>query len=1759
MNTRGETRFKPFHRRWLAGQLLTAIAVSPVASLHAAEDAPKPAEQNSAAIEIADVKRDGPVDFGKDILPILRQNCIACHNAKDHEADLVLETPEAIRKGGESGPAVVPGKAAESLLLRVSAKLEKPVMPPKTNKVGANPLTPQELGLIKLWIDQGAKGDAPAASATTAPAVWHPLPEGLNPIYAVAVTDDGQLAACNRANQIFIYNLPRRSLLTRLTDPALLASVGAGRPGVAHRDLVQSLAFSPDGKLLASGGFREVKLWQRPDPVVRLSLAGVAANRVAALAVSSDGKILAAASDDGAIRLFSLPDGKPRAELKGHAGEVVDLRFSADGAKLFSGSSDKTIRVWNVADGAAVGRIDTPQAVSAVLVAQSKETGERIISAGGDNLIRMWSMPTPALAVGADVPGPITALAAAPDRKRVAVAGADRAIRIIEVDTGKAGPAMTAHAGPIRVIDFDGSGKQVISASDDGTAMVSTVADGKPVLTMTDPGGAIAAAAIRPDGKQAATAVGDGRVTLWRLDSPAPRPLGAADETAATVGVVSPNNQLLATAGTSDGKPAVLVRNIASGQITHKLLGAEGPITSVAFSADGNRVAAGSADKTARVWTIADGKEVAKFPGHAQPVTAITFHSDNARVVSAAADGTVKLWNVSDAKEVRSFPAHAALVIGVAILPKDQLVTASADQTFNLFDLNTGQPVRSTLLATPATALAASRDGARLALATADGKIRLISAADGTEQKTLASPTPITVLSFSADGKRLVATGGNRAIVYQNDPGVPVETIAGAGVTLAAFADNGEEVLVARDDKTIHATPLRFATTLPGVPKKVTRLRYANDGSLVVAASEDGVVRAFNSADGTLKYTSLHGSPVRDLAISPDGALLASGGDDRLIKLWATTTGAPAAPTPQLGPFAAPLASVAFSADGKRVIGASTKADDAWVFDREQAAPLESIFGNGQALLALAALDAPKDGGDVILTVSATAEKPIAVNKTSSRGQLAGHTGVVTSLAAVPGDAGRFVSGSADGTARQWVLNTGTAERQFAHGGPVSAVAVRADGKVVASVGATFAKLFDAQSGKETAALRGDRFANELAQFTERRLALAQAEVTFRNQKLAEATAQQAAEAQAIAKATEAKTAADKSLADKQAIATAKAAAKAAADAALAEAVAAIDAATKAQAAADQQVPATKQLADAAAAKQAEVAAVAQNRAAEALPSSQAALQAKSVLDAVTADAAANTKAAADAKAASDGAPAASPAADKAATDAKAAAEKEAANAALQDAAVAATRVSGDAAAKAKSTAEALPAAQKAADDATAATKAPADAHAVAQKVADEIAIPAKLATITLDSAQKRTADATTAAQQAVQAKTAADQALAAAKAKQPEADQKAKQAATEAAQANTELATAAQAAASLAKSIAETQAAAVRTEQDLADRKVAHAVAQAAASKAQVELESARKSAAASEKPVGCISFTPDGSTVVAAGQDGAVRTYSADTGVACEVLRTQDGAAVSAIAVAPDGSILAGGADRTVRSWDVNPPWTLKATLGAGDSDSSLADRVLGLAFSPDGALLATAGGVPTRSGELKLWSVATGQLFRQFPEAHSDAVYGLGFSGDGKLLASGGADKFARVWNVQTGTLRRSFEGHTGHVLDVSLRHDGRVLVTGGADSTIKVWDLITGEQRPLNNPQPSKLEVTSVAHVGFTDRFLVTTGDGAMRLVREDLNVERNFDNPPVGTFLHAGAATPDGVTVLTGGYDSILRVRDARDGKVLADLSPPAAK
>ena len=282
----------------------------------------KPLTTLAALVALMSTAMTAELDYYRDVYPFLKTNCISCHNKTTTKADLNMETPELMKKGGESGPAIIPGKSGESLIVTASLHTKDMEMPPPNNKSGAVNLSPAEIALLKQWIDQGAKASVQQERAV----VLQAFSASVDPIYSVAMTKDGRYAACGRSNQIFLYDLATRQFIAQISDPA-------EKNGAAHRALVQSLTFSPDGTRLASGSFREVKIWRldsstpvtapaKPVPADEALIKRIAAAAkvsVVSSAMSADGKQVVTGCADGSVRVWNAATAKPIIELRGSA------------------------------------------------------------------------------------------------------------------------------------------------------------------------------------------------------------------------------------------------------------------------------------------------------------------------------------------------------------------------------------------------------------------------------------------------------------------------------------------------------------------------------------------------------------------------------------------------------------------------------------------------------------------------------------------------------------------------------------------------------------------------------------------------------------------------------------------------------------------------------------------------------------------------------------------------------------------------------------------------------------------------------------------------------------------------------------------------------------------------------------------------------------------------------------------------------------------------------------------------------------------------------------------------------------------------------------------------------------------------------------------------------------------------------------------------------------------------------------------------
>ena len=1612
-------------------QVFSIRFASLVVAIATATQLLSPHHLHAQSITIAKVDRSDPVNFQKEIIPILQRKCLACHSTSERQGDLILETPQMTLKGGDTGPAVVAGNGAESLLLKLASHQEEPVMPPPDNDVAAAPLTPQELGLINLWIDQGAKGHS--QDATLSPTKWQPLPRGVNPIYAAVVTADGQYAACSRANQIFIYHVPTGQIVTRLTDPSLPAQKDSSRPGVAHLDLVQSLAFNRNGNMLASGGFRTVKLWRRPDDVFRLKLE-VPGATLAAVAVSPDRSTLAMGADNE-IRIWDIASGQPLRTLQGHQATVTDLRFDAGGTRLFSSSLDKSVRVWSPESGELVGRLDAPSAVNAVeLVAAADGNTDPLVAISDDKLVRVYNVPALPAAIP-NIPSGPTATATTTDHSLIAVVGAEGLVRILD-PAGAISKEWKVPGAPITSLVFHplatppgenttNSIPVIATAGADGVIRLWNYATAEPVDSFHGSAVAIESLAFRTDGQQLISGAADGAISVWNTESVAREMIEGKVEQPGSVVALSADGRQLATAGVSSGRAAIIVFDLQSKKVTHTLLGHAGPIRSLAFSPDGLRIVSGSADGSARIWDHGDSKfpELVRFDGHAGEVTAVAFNSNATQVISGAANKTLKLWSSADAVEIRDFPGHTGAIVGVAIGSGNQPVSASADKTIRIWNPGNGQQVRAIMTPQPLAAMTVTRDLARVAVAGTDKVVRVYQLNNGQPLASLEGHTSdIAGLAFSSDGARVVSTTASSATTWDAATGRLLETLPVEGLAAAVYVTDANTLVTVSAER-VERRPLRFQMAMVGLTKPVTSLAFHPNGQAVYASSLDGTMRGFNTTNGQQTFAANHGAPIHDAAISPNGQFLITGGEDKVIKVWNSANGQPSAPTPLQG-FHATVQAVAFTADGSRVIGGSAApGHEVLAFEFSTRTLEQSFTGHEQSVRAVIGLHA-----ETFAILSADGQLQqwslLAVKK------LAAHTQPVTSLAVLPTDPRQIFSASMDGTVRHWNVETGRQVRQFNHGGPVRSVAARPDGLRIASASSNNSvKLWEAQNGRQIAEMKGDlRAKTVVTKLTQdQTTATARRDAAQRDFEAAEKDLP--LKTAAAKKTADALIAANKDVNEKTAVVKKTEQEKVTAEKAAIAAAGAAQTASLAKVQADLKAAEAAKLVTLTTAKVQRFTSLVQQ--AKDDPGLIAAkTEAESELVAATANAtAARAAQAAPAKAVTD-----------------------------------TTKAVTDAAAKVTAT-------QKPYNDALAALRPALATQNTASQLDVIAARELEMATALVPAAKEK------------------------------------------------------------------------------------QVVAETALAAARKAVEDASKVATETEQPQHAVAFSPDGRQLATGGDFPAVHTWDAETGTATDSFRGHQ-SAIHCLAYVSDAELVSGSADKSAVAWELNPSWELARTIGDVQDASQLVNRVLALDFNRDGSQLATGSGEPSRSGQIRIWSISDGALIRAIDSAHDDTVHGVRFSPDGKVIASGGADKYVRTFDAASGDLLRRFEGHTHHVLSVSWQGNGQILASAGADGVVKIWNAKDGDQsRSIGG---FTKQVTSLQFIGDTPDIAATSGDSIVRFVRStNGGTIRNFGG--VAEFMHSVAVTPDGAVLVAGGHDSVLRIWNGINGQVLKNLEPPQPK
>ncbi|ELS32234.1 MULTISPECIES: WD40 repeat domain-containing protein [Pseudanabaena] len=524
-----------------------------------------------------------------------------------------------------------------------------------------------------------------------------------------------------------------------------------------HNKSVTSVAFSPDGKTIASGSNdKTIKLWNLEGKELRTLIGH--RNGVWSVAFSPDGKIIASGSSDYTIKLWNL-EGKELQTLTGHSNWVESVAFSPDGKIIASGSSDLTIKLWNL-EGKEL-RTLTGHSNIVMKVAFSPD-GKTIVSGSDDKTIKLWDLAGKELRTLTGHSNEVWSVAFSPDGKTIASGSNDKTIKLWDL-AGKELRTLTGHSNGVWSVAFSPDGKIIASGSRDHTIKLWDL-KGKEIQTLTGHSNIITRVAFSPDGKTIASGSADHTIKLWNLKEKEPQTLTGHSKIVMKV-AFSPDGKTIAS-GSYDS--TIKLWNLAGEKL--RTLRVDNNFGTVAFSPDGKTIASDGYKHTIKLWNLA-GKKLRTLTGHSNAVGSVAFSPDGKTIVSGSYDHTIKLWDL-EGKELRTLTEHSSMVMSVAFSPDGKtIVSGSDDNTIKLWNLE-GKVLRTlTGHRNWVGSVAFSPDGKTIVSGSSDNTIKLWNL-EGKVLRTLTGHSNwVNSVAFSPDGKTIASGSSDNTIkLWDIDP-----------------------------------------------------------------------------------------------------------------------------------------------------------------------------------------------------------------------------------------------------------------------------------------------------------------------------------------------------------------------------------------------------------------------------------------------------------------------------------------------------------------------------------------------------------------------------------------------------------------------------------------------------------------------------------------------------------------------------------------------------------------------------------------------------------------------------------------------------------------------------------------------------------------------------------------------------------------------------------------------------------------------------
>ncbi|MFN6518946.1 MAG: NB-ARC domain-containing protein [Nostoc sp. CreGUA01] len=583
--------------------------------------------------------------------------------------------------------------------------------------------------------------------------------ETFGSILAVAFSPDGKvLATGGVAGEVQLWQVADGKLLSRWN---------------AHTHWIISLAFSPNGQMLATGSDdKSAKLWDVNRGICLKTFQGNI-SWVFDVVFSPDSQLLASISDEFTIKLWNVYNGQLLRTFRGHSSQPYSIAFSPDGQILASSANDINIKLWNVHTGELLktfpGRSNFIQAVA------FSPNGQTFASVSDDYTIQLWNVKTWELFN--TLQGHVSfvqSIAFSPDSRTLASSSYDQSVKLWDLATGSCQKTLQAHTSQVWSIAFSPNGQMIASSSEDHTVKLWDSTTGQCVRTFKGYTNGFRLIAFSPDGKTLISGSSDSQVRLWDVKAGVCLKTLQGHTSLVVSVAFSPKGKVLAS-----GSTTVKLWDARTGECLKTLHGHSNWVWSVDFSPDSKTLLTGSADHTLKLWDVQTGKCLKTLHGHSGWIWFSVFSPDGQTLASASGDYTAKLWDGNTGVCLITLQGHENSVLSIAFNPDGKIAaTASDDRTIKLWDLTRDnsdrQPSGKCIKTLEGHSsgvyfVTFSPDGSLLATASDDQTVRIWDVNTGECLKILTGHTNrVWSVKFTPDGEMLGSASHDETIKLWN-------------------------------------------------------------------------------------------------------------------------------------------------------------------------------------------------------------------------------------------------------------------------------------------------------------------------------------------------------------------------------------------------------------------------------------------------------------------------------------------------------------------------------------------------------------------------------------------------------------------------------------------------------------------------------------------------------------------------------------------------------------------------------------------------------------------------------------------------------------------------------------------------------------------------------------------------------------------------------------------------------------------------------